>query len=358
MRYIKYIISAVLLAGIISCRTMDLEKEGKNALLPDKDKLYIEDKKTDGEQEKIVYVDPPEIRYTTEENSGTVLSGSDALKQNLLDISVEPEYESGHLKSWVYRKGSIYEVHCQTYHSTLIQLEPGEEMLEVPYISEPDVWRLSRGVGTEAGQAQQYVILKPDFSKLTSTLIIVTNRRVYQMEIKSFTDHYMPTVSWVYPKSVSDNPSWISFQQQKAEKETEKKEAVIQYPSTDYRMYVPLFHKPVWTPKYVYDDGSKTYFVLDERCLHTELPALFNKNRTLINYRVNRNILIVDQLIEKVELRLGKRKVTVEKKKVHGKAAQAAAADTAEQKASGETAADGTTASGKEQPGGKTKQTE
>jgi type IV secretion system protein VirB9 len=79
-----------------------------------------------------------------------------------------------------------------------------------------------------------------------------------------------------------------------------------------------LFRKPDWIPRRVYDDGSKTYIQLDDRILHSESPVLFNKRNEVINYRVNKNLIIIDELIEKVTLKINKDKVSIYKKKYKG----------------------------------------
>ena len=95
---------------------------------------------------------------------------------------------------------------------------------------------------------------------------------------------------------------------------------MLQYVLSFYhliKMTHPIFNKPSWLPKQVYDDGSKTYIVHDEKSLHTELPILFNERNELVNYRIQKNIFIIDQLITKVTLRLGNVKVTIEKKRTN-----------------------------------------
>ena len=49
--------------------------------------------------------------------------------------------------------------------------------------------------------------------------------------------------------------------------------------------------------------------------LLTEYPVAFNERNEIINYRTKENTIIIDQLIEKVTLRLGKQKVIITKKK-------------------------------------------
>jgi type IV secretion system protein VirB9 len=84
--------------------------------------------------------------------------------------------------------------------------------------------------------------------------------------------------------------------------------------SFDYKMTYSLFKKPLWLPRRVYDDGRKTYIELDEKMLHTESPVIFNHRNERINYRVKKNLAIIDELIEKITVRRGNEKVTIAKK--------------------------------------------
>ena len=322
-------ILALFSAGLFSgcATTVDVEEEHANQFIemnnePEEDEL-LEDEvfineimKTNDVASAIIYVEPPEVRYDAEaaKKESKKLTGTEALKKNLSDITVLPEYEDEHLKAWRYKEGDIYQLHTQTYHSTIIQLEPGEEMLEVPYISEPDVWRLSRGIGIKDGKDTQFLIIKPDYSSLTSTLIIITNRRVYQLELKSYKDHYMPYAIWVYPQQIQDSASWIEWQKRKQKAAYEFGGTNMQYCSVDYLIKYPAKKRPSWCPTMVYDDGKFTYIILDETTLHTSMPTAFIGKKQLVNTEIHKNIIVINQLIEKVTLVLGKQKVTVIKK--------------------------------------------
>ena len=149
----------------------------------------------------------------------------------------------------------------------------------------------------------------------SATLIVITNRRVYQMELKSYADHYMPYVKWIYPQTVSDDQSWIQWQQKK------ENNAVLEFTgqnielcSFDYKITHSL-NKPLWCPELVYDDGKFTYIVLNKQTLQTEMPTVFIDSRKLVNTQVHKNILVINQLITKATLRLGKQKVKITKKK-------------------------------------------
>lgn len=274
-------------------------------------------------QKEVVYVEDPEIVYAEDVKNlpadDKVLTGSDALKQYVKDKTVVPEYTQKKLKAWVFRDGQIYQIHCQTYHTTVIQLEPNVEMMEVPYISEPDTWRISRGIGVVKGQQAQFIMLKPDYSGMKSTMVILTNRRVYQFELQSFKDHYMPYVSWVYYPEIESGESWQQFVAAKnvlSQNSSALLDKIdLDKVSIDYTINYSRRKKPAWCPTLVLDNGQKTYIILDKQVLNTEMPAVFEDKRDIINFITDKNVIEIDKLITKVTLRLGKDTVVIQKKK-------------------------------------------
>jgi len=83
--------------------------------------------------------------------------------------------------------------------------------------------------------------------------------------------------------------------------------------SFNYRIIYPIFRRPRWIPNLVYDDGRRTYIVFPEGVLMRELPAIFINRDEVVNFRVNRNIVIIDKLVERVTITLGNRVVNIEK---------------------------------------------
>ena len=208
-KFIAAIIAGSLFTAF-SCRTtVDMEKRSDAIKADKKNDIVPEPIVAPVPEKEIVYVEAPNVisgEVTGE--PGAMLEGSNALKEYLKNKTELPKYFDNQLKAWIYKPESIYQIHTQVYHSTIIQLEPGEEMLETPYISEPDVWRISRGVGLKNGLATQFLIVKPDFSGLDSTLIIITNLRVYQMQLNSNKTHYLPYFNCLYNNCIEDLTSW------------------------------------------------------------------------------------------------------------------------------------------------------
>lgn len=328
----RFILTLTLITiSLISCKTVDLEQQTE--VVEEKEVGQIEQsdiksrnmeiqfkvdelmKVNDLEPTFIVVEEPRIHEVSSSENKDTKISGTAAVKQNLEDVTILPEYKDGRLQGWIYRENAVYKVICQTYHSTMILFEPGEEIVENPYISESEVWQISRGIGQKDGLLQHHLVIKPDYANLSSTLIVVTNKRIYQMELESTKTTYMPRVSWVYPRTIQDSESWIRWQQESQQLTTEFTGVDPEVLSFDYKMKHPVFNKPTWLPTQVYDDGIKTYIILDNMSLLTEFPVAFNEKDEIMNYRTKENTIIIDQLIEKVTLQVGKQKVIITKKK-------------------------------------------
>jgi type IV secretion system protein VirB9 len=219
----------------------------------------------------------------------------------------------------------VYEIHTSPYRITDFMLEPGEQVLEMPFLSEEKVWEIGAGVSLEKGQDVQHFFLKPAYSGLTTSMIIITDRRVYHLLLKSFKnssaggpERHMVMVRFNYPP-----PMPFAIKSDKLQKRSDEINSLAfgtalvdpRLLSFDYKMSYSASRKPSWLPQRVYDDGRKTYIVMDRRMLHAESPVLFNRKNERINYRVHENMIVIDGLVEKVTLRVGKDKVTVVKKK-------------------------------------------
>ena len=321
----KKVFILVLITLFFSCKTLDLEQKHihEKAVMSEsmkdtrsEEEILIDKimKENDIEQ-SVVYVAPPEM--VKHEQNEKVVTGKNAVKENLKENLVEPEYEGNLLRAFRFSEDSVFEIHCQTHHITDIELELGEQLTDDPFIADLSQWEVGTGTRIINGEKQIHLILKPSRTGLSSTMVIMSDRRVYHCEILSCADHFMPVVRWVYPKKLEFNLATLKSKNG-AKLYTELGEVETEFLSFDYTMKHSAIRRPSWLPKTVYDDGRRTYFVLDELTLFTKMPALFDKSRNLINYRVKKNVLIVDQLIDKVTLRIGREKVTIIKKKTKG----------------------------------------
>ena len=220
-----------------------------------------------------------------------------------------------------YHCDFVYQIYCQPLRISDIILQPGERIVEPPFISDSERWLVGAGAHYEGEFAIQHIYLKPIQANLSATLIINTTFRTYHLILKSYSDVHMPVIRFRYPgitnpqnfipssglgntgpllvsgdddSTYLSNPGFLSF---------------------NYRISYGFLRKPRWLPTLVYDDGKKTYITFPESVLQTELPAVFENRSDIVNYRITRNVLVIDKLIQKVSIKLGKHTVTVEKKR-------------------------------------------
>jgi type IV secretion system protein VirB9 len=281
----------------------------------EQEKLFVEEelKAVDFEQ-TIVYVDRP-VYSPVEAPTETPPSGGKAVSLSMRQsIQVPLKFVNG-MMFYPWDETFVYEIHTQPYRTTDIQLEPGEQVLEMPFLSEEKVWEIGAGVSRKSGQDAQHFFVKPTYANLSTSMIIITDRRVYHLLLKSFTDRWMVMVQWEYPGAMPYTIKTEAMNSRASELSGDGLLVNPEFLSFDYKMTYSLFKKPVWLPKRVYDDGRKTYIELDEKMLHTEAPVLFNRKNERINYRVRRNLAIIDELVEKITVRRGREKVTIVKKR-------------------------------------------
>lgn len=328
-----FCLTALTFIGCVTTKDMEpkietkTEAEGNAASLQEEEKLIEQEdeenlvealqKQVDIEK-TIVYVEKPVYRPAEEKNDiyerQKTKAGFETVKKALNTALKQPEKYSGAVISYDFNEEFVYEIYCAPYRITDIKLEAGEEVLETPFLSEPDVWQVGAGVSKYKGTDVQHFFVKPSYSKLTTTMIIITNKRVYHLMLKSYKEAHMAMVKWNYPLQMPYTLKTDSMVQS-GQIKTVLEGVSPEFLSFDYKMKYSPFKKPLWLPVRVYDDGRKTYIELNSRVMHSKLPALFGQNKDIINYRVNKNILIIDSLITKVTLRLDKQKVVIEKKK-------------------------------------------
>lgn len=317
--------------SVFSCRTVDFEKQGPvieneknyNSLEEEQKAIYDEAQefliqeslKEIDVPKTVVYIEKPVYYPLTEEKQKPDLKGKDAAKKSTEEALQSPDKWTNGTMYYDFDGDFTYEIYCQPYRVTDLILEPGEQVIEMPFLSEEKVWEIGAGVSRHGGVDTQHFFLKPAYSGLVTSFIIITDKRVYHLLLKAYKDCYMTQVKWNYPNTMPFNLKTDAMQQNKVNKMTKETTAVDPaYLSFDYKMSYSMFKKPYWLPTRVYDDGKHTYIVMNETVLHMTSPVIFNNKNERINYSVNRTLIIIPELIEKITMRVGKEKVVIKKK--------------------------------------------
>lgn len=332
-KFLKLMFCIVSVISISSCQSVDFENLGTEN--EKEEKIYSNQEKEfsanyDEVQEyliqeqlkeidipkTVVYVEKP-VYYPAGESAKSdrpEKSGKDAAKASTDEALQVPSQWTGGTMYYDFDADFTYEIYCQPYRVTDLILEPGEQVIEMPFLSEEKVWEIGAGVSRNGNIDTQHFFLKPAYSGLITSFIIITDKRVYHLLLKSYKDVYMTQVKWKYPNTMPFNLKTDAMNERinKMSKETTAVDPA--YLSFDYKMSYSVFKKPYWLPTRVYDDGKHTYIVMNETVLHMTSPVLFNHKDERINYSVNKNLIVINELIEKVTMRVGKEKVTITKK--------------------------------------------
>lgn len=204
-----------------------------------------------------------------------------------------------------YTPGALYQLYAAPEQVTDVALQPGEELIS---ISAGDTVRWIVG-DTESGHpdgTQAHILVKPMQPGLRTNLVITTDRRTYHLELTSFRETYMASISWRYPQDELRRRATDNARAVAAADGVVDRELVLD--SLRFR-YVISGDEPSWRPVRAFDDGHKVYIQFPDRIDQGEAPPLFlvgaDGEAELVNYRMRGSYYVVDRLFAAAELRLG-----------------------------------------------------
>lgn len=190
---------------------------------------------------------------------------------------------------------------------TNISLEPGEEIKDVQ-IGDSIRWIISLSISGEEPNTTSHIIVKPTEKNLQTTLNIMTNKRVYKLNLISENKKFMPSIAFIYPGEIT--ASLEAYKQKLKEKSQSKNFQKPDEPipsnidSLDFGYSIE--GKSDFKPLRVYNDGVKTYIQMPKNMKFYEAPALMildkNDNKEIVNYRLKIDTFIVDRLFNKALL--------------------------------------------------------
>jgi len=198
-----------------------------------------------------------------------------------------------------YSPGALYQVYASPGQITDIALEPGEQLTGPGPLAVGDTvrWIVADTESGSGDTKRVHIMVKPTRPAIETNLVVNTDRRTYLIELRSREKPYMPSVAWYYPEDRSSRSKAFP--------------PIPVIPEMDQRRYRYVIEgdNAPWRPVHAYDDGRKVYIEFSPGIGQGEMPPLFAVGQDgkpeLVNYRVYRNVLIVDRLFAAAELRLG-----------------------------------------------------
>lgn len=203
-----------------------------------------------------------------------------------------------------FAPGVLYQLYGAPMRLTAIEFEENEKVISVA-VGDTIRWI----VGQTTSGNKQLVLVKPVRAGLHTNMVLTTDRRVYQMELHSFNETYMASVSWNYPYALVNRYDSAEVPQP-ADVDKVSMAVGVESLNFDYGFVVDdPEDPPSWMPVRVYDDGEKTYVQFRPDAHRRDLPALFvlSKKGTpqVVNFRVRGDLMVVDRTFDLGQLRLG-----------------------------------------------------
>jgi type IV secretion system protein VirB9 len=294
-----------------SCATIDMDKIVMNNS-KDSNGAAAETASSVVVEPEIIIVEMPVFIPPAETPPRAPAAGQPSVRASNGEGILQPKDYSHAAVVYEYNPDIVYEVYCQPLRVTDVCLEPNETVLEPPFVSDSERWVLGGGASLEYGQNVQHIYIKPVSSGLSASLIINTNKRVYRLILRSYSDVHMPLVRWRYNSSLPQN---FSLSPMIDRNRVDSAGLDPQFLSFNYRITHSIIKKPYWLPDLVFDDGAKTYIRFPSQVLQREFPTVFENRRYVLNYRVMGNLIIIDKLIEELTLKIEKSEITVRKKR-------------------------------------------
>lgn len=191
---------------------------------------------------------------------------------------------------------------CKPLYACDVTLQPGERVKQVD-VGDAVRWLVKPSVSGSGTTMTTHLIIKPSEADLNSNMVVTTDRRIYNIQLISKSDNWMPSVAFYYPED--SQAQWAAYyEKQEREQKQERKLSPI-VPSIEVAKAIPTYRlsgdKPSWRPVKVYADDAKTYIQFPASVKNDEAPVLVvlgpNNNEQLVNYRMLEDRYVVDKIV-------------------------------------------------------------
>jgi len=162
-------------------------------------------------------------------------------------------------------------------------------------------WDIKEGGDGQGDTFRQHVFVTASMPGLSTGFIVTTTRRTYYLTCKSVKTSQVRVVRWQYPQDKEAKPLRA------------QEPGLLPDPAQPMQYHIGYAlaasqPPPSWQPRQVVDDGKKTYIIYPEVTLFETVPMvrLIGPNGPqLVNARQHLNVVILDQLLARAELRVG-----------------------------------------------------
>lgn len=204
-----------------------------------------------------------------------------------------------------------HEVVCKPLHICDIELEEGEVILK-KLIGDSHRWEVAPAIVGSPPKITSHILVKPHEANITTNLVITTDRRIYNMRLRSHSSRkYMAKVGFSYETQQSRWDDYFRLVSSKSSKGITSTSPLSKHSSVGDNLWFDykITGDAPWRPLRVYNNGRKTFIDMPKATSVMDAPTLLvvNKNnqKVLVNTRLKENRFIVDQIFERAVLIVG-----------------------------------------------------
>ena len=237
----------------------------------------------------------PALAQPSPRDGASISASNEAATRGPSDASLV-----GALHEFAYERGALYAVQASPQRITDIALEPGETLLSVS-AGDTTRWIVGDAQSGISGNIQSHILVKPNAANLATNLVIMTDRRVYHIDLKSTSGAAMASVAWRYPVEMT-----LASTLPPPPPAAAPQPVPVFTPETLNLRYRIDGDKPDWRPLSAFDDGKQVYIEMPDNLIEAPpLHVIGDEGLEAVNYRIRGKYYIVDRLFKKAELRLG-----------------------------------------------------
>lgn len=208
---------------------------------------------------------------------------------------------------WV--EGAVYRLYAAPEQVSDIALQVGEGLVSVA-AGDTVRWIIGDTTSGSGNSKRTHILVKPSAPGLKTNLVIMTDMRVYHLQLDSTARTAMAMLSWTYPAD-----ALLAITRRNTEAEAAMPIASGMALDSLNFAYRISGDDPSWRPIRTFDDGTQVFIEFPATLGQGEAPPLFVTGKKgeaqLVNYRQRGRYYIVDRLFTSAELRLGGRKQDV-----------------------------------------------
>ncbi len=188
-----------------------------------------------------------------------------------------------------------------------IVLQEGEKIMSAA-AGDTVRWNISPNYIGDAVSYTPVVLVKPLMGGLQTSLSIITDKRDYDITIRSVdSGDYMSRIGFYYPQDKADFIN-VGLSPDKIENNSGKQPQIkIENIKYDYR--IKGDRRLSWYPTSVFEDGNKVFIRMSDHVDRSQLPVFMTINQSgqieVVNYRYFKPYYVVDTIFNQGVLILG-----------------------------------------------------